>query len=211
MQNSQITLAIETAIGGGSIALFRGVELVASQLGKTDISRAETLLIEIEDVLSRAGVKKTEIDQIAVSLGPGSFTGIRIGIATVLGLKTALRIPCFGVSALQAVAREKTFPCIVALPVGKNDVAWQEFRDERGMPAADSEDLFLEFIRRRQDVELYVHSLLVERLRDVLADQKVHAVGTDLAVQIGRAVIAGRGSEDLLPTYLRTSRYTGIA
>ncbi|MGQ0543253.1 MAG: tRNA (adenosine(37)-N6)-threonylcarbamoyltransferase complex dimerization subunit type 1 TsaB, partial [Blastocatellia bacterium] len=100
---SHTVLAIESAIQDGSIALFRDGKEIASVGGSDDVSRAEELLPNIEKLFNDTGIKFDEIDLIAVSRGPGSYTGIRIGIATVLGLARALNISCAGVSVLEAM------------------------------------------------------------------------------------------------------------
>ena len=104
MEKSKIVLAIEAAIRGGSVSLLDGETEILSWHGVTLVSRAEDLLVNISGILEQSGFDKSQIDMIAVSNGPGSFTGIRIGLATALGLKNSLGIPCFGVSLLAAVA-----------------------------------------------------------------------------------------------------------
>lgn len=210
MNDNTITLAIEAAVAGGSLALFRGRQRITSRPGDSDISRAEKLLPQIADMLTEAQTEKTALDQIAVSIGPGSFTGVRIGIATALGLKAALNIPCFGFSSLAAIAFGIDTPLIAAVPVGKSDVAWQEFGVDEYRPVSDDQDLFLEFVRRRPGTPLFVHSLLIARLGSALDESSVTSIGTDLASLIAEAVLSGVGSEDLSPIYLRNSRYTGV-
>jgi tRNA threonylcarbamoyl adenosine modification protein YeaZ len=127
-----ILLGIEAAIGGGSISLQRGDRQIAEWAGDSKIARAENLLPNIDKLLSRSGLRAGEIDLVAVSAGPGSYTGIRIGIATALGLRRALNVRCVGMSALDALAygfvRQST---LVALPVGRQFNCVQEFREQR--------------------------------------------------------------------------------
>ncbi|HKX84886.1 MAG TPA: tRNA (adenosine(37)-N6)-threonylcarbamoyltransferase complex dimerization subunit type 1 TsaB [Pyrinomonadaceae bacterium] len=210
MENNTVTLAIEAAVAGGSLALFQGGALIGSRPGDADVSRAETLLPQIAEMFSESNVDKTDISRIAVSLGPGSFTGIRIGVATALGLKNGLGVPCHGISSLKAIAYASEGSLIAAVPVGKSDVAWQEFGDKRSTPVSDDHSLFLEFLGTRTGTRLFLHSLLIERLGADLDAYPVTDIGTDLASPIARAVIGGEGSEDLTPIYLRNSRYTGV-
>ena len=79
-------LAIESAIAGGSIALFKDDYIVCGASGGNFVSRAEDLLPRIIDLLGDAGITVGQLKRVAVSLGPGSYTGLRIGIATVMGL-----------------------------------------------------------------------------------------------------------------------------
>lgn len=210
MRNKDITLAIETAVAGGSLALFCDDELIRPQAGHSDVSRAEALLANIIRLLNDACVAKTDISRVAVSLGPGSFTGLRIGIATALGLKAGLGVPCVGVSVLEAAARNKNRPGIIALPAGKGDVVWQEFGGKMMSPMSDSASLFLDFLKTHRQTAIYAHSLLIEHVQNETPGRPIYDIGTDLAAMIGRAVRAGFGSEDLKPIYLRTSRYTGV-
>jgi tRNA threonylcarbamoyladenosine biosynthesis protein TsaB len=208
--SNKIILAIESAVAGGSLALFDGETKLASRSGDADVSRAETLLVQISEMLVEANVKKTDIGLIAVSLGPGSFTGIRIGIATALGLKNALKIPCRGFSSLEAIAQDREGSFIAAVPVGKSDVAWQEFGAAETSPISDDHSLFLEFVKNRSISRLFLHSLLLERLAADLDAYQVTNIGTDLASLIAAAALEGKGSDDLEPIYLRNSRYTGV-
>jgi tRNA threonylcarbamoyladenosine biosynthesis protein TsaB len=72
-------------------------------LGK---GHAEHLMGVIEDVLAAAGLAHRDLEAIAVSVGPGSFTGVRVGVATARGLALALKIPAIGISSLEALAAE---------------------------------------------------------------------------------------------------------
>src|SRR5258708_18599521 len=99
----EFTLAIESAISGGSISLLKGRE-IANWIGSSNVSKAEDLLANIDHLLAANDIALNEIDLITVSAGPGSFTGIRIGIATALGLKAGLGIAMSSESALKAIA-----------------------------------------------------------------------------------------------------------
>ncbi|MEP7147688.1 MAG: tRNA (adenosine(37)-N6)-threonylcarbamoyltransferase complex dimerization subunit type 1 TsaB [Acidobacteriota bacterium] len=126
-------LSIEAAVGGGSLALMtEGRATLVKQEGNL-ASRAEKIILVIEAVLDEAGLSLADLDMIAVSTGPGSYSGIRIGMATALGLGNALKIPCVGVSVLAAMAHVAGShePLIAAIPVGKNDVAFQPFESTR--------------------------------------------------------------------------------
>lgn len=68
------------------------------------LTHSQTLLPAIDDLVRLAGIAKTEIDMISVTRGPGSFTGLRIGLATAKGIAFARNLPCAGVSPLKALA-----------------------------------------------------------------------------------------------------------
>jgi len=127
MEKPKMILAIEAAVSGGSLSLVANGTEIANWTGEADGLRAENLIIEIERLLDFAGVAKTDINQLVVSAGPGSFTGIRIGMATGLGLKDALRISMVSVSALEAMAFSNNHTGIVAVPMGRGGAAAQRF------------------------------------------------------------------------------------
>ena len=93
-------------------------------LGK---GHAEHLMAVIAEALEKAGLAYRDLDAIAVSTGPGSFTGVRVGVSTARGLALALKIPAIGVTTLEALAFEaqQTFPhrsVLVALDGGRGEI-----------------------------------------------------------------------------------------
>ena len=122
-------LSVETATLAGSVALSRGDEVIAALAGDSGVSHSNTLLSDIDRVLAEAQVELADVDLFAVATGPGSFTGLRIGIATVKGLAATLDRPAAGVPTLQAVALAAgPSPRSVALlPAGRGEVFAQLF------------------------------------------------------------------------------------
>jgi len=96
-------LAIDTSTVQGSVAILAG-EKIFEENYLADSSHAETLLQVVEKVLSKARLKIKDIEGIAVGIGPGSFTGLRIGLATAKGIAFANQIPIVGISSLRAIA-----------------------------------------------------------------------------------------------------------
>lgn len=99
-----LILNIETATGVCSVALAKDGQLVGLKESNTKNSHSSVLTIFIDEVVTTSGFSMSEIDTIAVSEGPGSYTGLRIGVATAKGLCYALEIPLIGVNTLQAMA-----------------------------------------------------------------------------------------------------------
>lgn len=97
-------LAIESSAKAASVALCRDEFLVAESYQNSGLTHSSTLMPMCEALLKNCGVSLKEIDLIAVANGPGSFTGLRIGIATAKGLAWPDEIPCLGVSTLEAMA-----------------------------------------------------------------------------------------------------------
>lgn len=125
----QITIAIESAINGGSLALFRGSDLIDEMTGATALSRAEDLLPNIEILLTRNTLTAREVTQVITGAGPGSFTGIRIGLATAIGFATAVNAEFRSVSTLEVMAHASgsQSPLTCALPVGRGTICFQQF------------------------------------------------------------------------------------
>lgn len=98
-------LALETSSRVGSVALFEDGRIVASAVHTQPNRHAEYSLALIESALSDAGWGKTSIDRVAVGIGPGSFTGIRVGMALAQGIALGIDVPLVGVGSLRAMAR----------------------------------------------------------------------------------------------------------
>ena len=97
-------LGIDSSAISAGCALVEGDKIVAEQFLNTRHTHSETLLPMISGMLKSAGVELRDVDKIAVSAGPGSFTGLRIGISTAKGLADAAHKPCVSVSTLEAAA-----------------------------------------------------------------------------------------------------------
>jgi tRNA threonylcarbamoyladenosine biosynthesis protein TsaB len=119
-------LALETSSRRGSVALLDGELLVASLEHEQPNSHAERLLPLIERLLSEAGWAKTSLDRLGVGVGPGSFTGLRVGIALAEGLSVGLDRPVIGVGSLRAMAfgalTEHAGPCCALLDARREEL-----------------------------------------------------------------------------------------
>jgi tRNA threonylcarbamoyl adenosine modification protein YeaZ len=157
--DKKITLAIETTIGGGSLALFRGDAAIASMTGSAHPSRAEDLLDNISKMFSDNKIQKKDLDMLAVSLGPGSYTGARIGMATAQGIKNGLNIKYCGATILEALASAISFDgkVLAAVTSGKNEICFQEFEKkgneqmELSKPQLSSIEEFLNILERKKE------------------------------------------------------------
>ena len=124
-----LILAIETATLAGSIVLARGEEFIGGLNGDPGTSHSNTLLADIDKLLQQTNTQLTQIDLFAVAAGPGSFTGLRIGIATIKALAATLDRPCAAVPTLHAVALSggSSGSTVALLPAGRGEVFAQLF------------------------------------------------------------------------------------
>jgi tRNA threonylcarbamoyladenosine biosynthesis protein TsaB len=99
-----LILGLETSTKICSVAISKGDKLLALKEEGGEYSHSEKLTVFIQEVLKEAGLKLEEIDAIAVSKGPGSYTGLRIGVSVAKGLCYALGIPLISVDTLQGMA-----------------------------------------------------------------------------------------------------------
>lgn len=97
-------LALESSATAASVALCQGEELIAQSFLHTGLTHSQTLLPMAQRLLDDCGLTVRDLDLIAVAAGPGSFTGLRIGVAAAKGLAWAAQLPCAGCSTLEAMA-----------------------------------------------------------------------------------------------------------
>ena len=124
-----LILAIETATRAGSVALSRGPKVLSSAQGNAAESHSISLLETVEDILQQVGVNLSDIDLFAAASGPGSFTGLRIGLATTKAFAVCTGRKCVGVSTLQAIAHAAgdSEHTIALLPAGRGELFAQLF------------------------------------------------------------------------------------
>jgi len=140
---AECLLTIDTSTTAGSVALSRGEELVGEILLNLRSTHSDRLLPAVQDLLRDAGLQLEELDAFAVVLGPGSFTGLRVGVATVKGLALATAKPVVGVSSLQTLAVQVPWPAHslrVWLDARKQEVYSGHYRWEGGLPVALNEE-----------------------------------------------------------------------
>lgn len=132
-------LAVETATDRVSVALHDGATIVAHQHETTPRRHVESLIPLMDRTLRDAGVSLDAVTGVAVGVGPGAFTGLRVGIATATSLAVARGVPCVGVSSLDAVAHQARLDgsvgadaaIVVALDAKRREVFWAAYRDGR--------------------------------------------------------------------------------
>lgn len=205
----EIVLAIESGVAGGSVALVSGGDVLGKWSGAEEASRSEELLPRIAEMLDQTGVKSSDLSRIAVSNGPGSYTGLRIGLATAMGLARALGVPCIGVSLLKAIGNysEIRGERIIVVPIGRNGYAWQPFgysNNNHAIGAGNLDDL-KRMLAENPNAEILAHAdafyTIVADGSDAERPGRITDLGRDLAVTVG---IASASADDgLQPFYAR--------
>ena len=99
-----LTLAFETSAKAASVALTENGKLLGESYQNTGLTHSQTLMVMAEDMLKQCGKTMSDVTAVAVAEGPGSFTGVRIGVAAAKGLAWGGQIPCYGISTLEAMA-----------------------------------------------------------------------------------------------------------
>jgi len=129
-------LALETSAKAVSAAVSENGKILASGYQDTDLTHSRTLMPIVEHILKNTGLSVSDMDAVAVAAGPGSFTGIRIGVAAAKGLAFAVDKPVVGVSTLAAMARNVAFAdglVICAMDARRSQIYNALFRAENGV------------------------------------------------------------------------------
>jgi tRNA threonylcarbamoyladenosine biosynthesis protein TsaB len=129
-------LALETATMAGSIAVINNDVLTCEAMINVRVAHSERVMNAVDWLLKTSGISIKELDAFAVSIGPGSFTGLRIGLSTVKGLSYAANKPIVPVPTLDAFARTLSFSSHTVCPMldaRKNEVYTGLYRWEDGL------------------------------------------------------------------------------
>ena len=190
-------LAVDTTSAPGSIAVLEGDTLRGRALFRAPFGHAQQLLPEVDRLFASLGLSLADVDAFAVAVGPGSFTGVRIGIASVEGLAFATGRPVVGVSTLEATAyRHRAREGLVAplLDARREEIFGALYRVERGAlhtilpPVCERPEAFLARLPREKillagsGLEMY-GSVVREALGDLAV---VTEPVVDLAEEVGR-------------------------
>jgi len=97
-------LSLDTCLGACSVAVVDGASVLASRSEPMTRGHQERIGMLAREVAAEAGIAFSDLTRIAVTVGPGSFTGLRVGLAFAKGLATALSVPCIGINTLEALA-----------------------------------------------------------------------------------------------------------
>lgn len=144
-----LVLGIESSAAAASAAVIKDDRLLAESYVNIGLTHSQTLMPLVDEALNNAGVKIRDIDLMAVANGPGSFTGVRIGVSTLKGLAFADSKPVYGISTLEALAYGVCIPGVYICPVMDarcSQVYTALFRYENGYPSRLWDDVPLKLL-----------------------------------------------------------------
>lgn len=210
-------LGIETATRFASVALMDETRLIAEYRIALEMRQAERLLPLIDAMLKEAQVSLSDINAIAVSIGPGSFTSLRVGLATAKGLAIGRGLPVIPVPTLEAFALPFRHAKAVVLPMivaRKDEIYWAMFlNDVRVHPdSASSVETMLQAIR--QDEVLFVGEGASLHQDKIIKNFKGKPVFPSISLQAPLAASVAQigltrfmngeeaSAEDIVPAYL---------
>ena len=221
-----LTLAFETSAKAASVALTDGTKLLGESYQNTGLTHSQTLMVMAQDLLKTCGLSPKDVDAVAVAAGPGSFTGVRIGVAAAKGYAWGGELPCYGVSTLEAMARSLGVwqgYIVPAMDARRSQVYTAIFHAEKGVLTRVEEDMAISLQELGEKIKNYEESIFLvgdgaqlcynTLLEEVPAlvlppEHRMHqrAAGVALAAQaMADAGDPGNGAE-LTPNYLRLSQ-----
>ncbi|MDH7500593.1 MAG: tRNA (adenosine(37)-N6)-threonylcarbamoyltransferase complex dimerization subunit type 1 TsaB [candidate division NC10 bacterium] len=218
-----IVLGINTSTLEGSVALMSDRGLISEYFLNVESTHSERLLPSIDLLLREGRLQFQDLSGIAVAIGPGSFTGLRIGLASAKGLALASSLPLLGIPTLEAMARNLPFcryPICPMLNARKGEVYWALYRFEQGnlmQVEAGGASLPGEVAKRIQGETVFLGDGAVEYGEQIRRILKEKALFAPIALRNARASVVAemgmerlrRGERDdpatLVPQYMRRS------
>ena len=221
-----LILAFETSAKAGSVALMDAGVLLAENYQNTGLTHSQTLMSMAEAMLSHSGKTPQDVQAVAVAAGPGSFTGVRFGVAAAKGFAWGSQIPCYGVSTLEAMACSlglwKGVICCV-MDARRSQVYNALFRAEGGKLTRLTEDRAISLEDLKKELKnfeetvflvgdgsnLCYNTLQEELLTLALPpEHRLHQRAAGVALAAQALIEAGQPGdpETLIPNYLRLSQ-----
>jgi tRNA threonylcarbamoyladenosine biosynthesis protein TsaB len=121
---NKVLLAVDTALGACSVAVLNGAAVLAHHFQEMTRGHAEALAPMVDEAMRHAGVTFAALDRLAVTTGPGTFTGQRVGLAFMRGMRVGLRKPLIGVTTLEAMAAASGAERAAAIHDARRDEAY---------------------------------------------------------------------------------------
>ena len=219
-------LAFETSAKAASVALAQDGQLLAESYQNTGLTHSQTLMSMAENLLHTCGCTPQDIDAVAVAAGPGSFTGVRIGVAAAKGFAWARELPCYGVSTLEAMALNLGIHQGYILPVmdaRRSQVYTALFHADCGNYTRIREDRAISLQELGEDVQtlsepifligdgsLLCYNTLLEAVPNLVCppEHRMHQRAAGVALAAFQKIAAGEAGDGaaLTPNYLRLSQ-----
>lgn len=199
---AMIVLSVDTCLFACSAAVVRDGETLASRIEPMARGHQERLAPLVQETMAAAGLGFDALDRIGVTVGPGSFTGLRVGLAFAKGLSAALGVPAVGVGSLEALAQPHAGRVFAVLDAKRGQVYLQAFVDGAAVSAPDA--LPVETAAAR--IAELAPDLLVGTGAALLADMRPDArvLAVDHADPVAVAAVAARRTPaPPRPLYLR--------
>ena len=221
-----LILAFETSAKAGSVALMDENRLLGESYNNTGLTHSQTLLTMAEDLLKSCGYGPKDVTAVAVAAGPGSFTGVRIGVAAAKGFAWGAQLPCYGVSTLEAMAKQlgiwQGYICPV-MDARRSQVYNALFHAQRGETrricddrAIALGDLASEIKNLKEPVflvgdgSILCYNTLIEDVPDLVCppEHKMHQRAGGVALAAKEMLLRGEygDANALEPNYLRLSQ-----
>lgn len=220
-----LILSLDSTAAPASVCLYEDKKILADYFINTGLTHSQTLMCMVESALEITSKKASDIDLFAVNCGPGSFTGVRIGVSAIKGMAYALSKPCVAVSTLESMAYNALSQnCVICacMDARRNQVYNALFRVQNGCVerlcddrAISVEDLLSELKTIDQQIVLFgdgallVYASVSDNERILLAPGNIRyqnassvAVIADQRYHNGETISAG----ELCPSYLRLSQ-----
>ena len=219
-------LAFETSAKAASVALMDSGKLLGESYQNTGLTHSQTLMVMAEDLLKVCNLTARDVEAVAVAAGPGSFTGVRIGVAAAKGFAWGAELPCYGVSTLEAVARNLGVwegYVVPAMDARRSQVYTAVFLARKGVLTRVEEDMAISLAELKEKIKnlpesvflvgdgaVLCYNTLLEEVPGLILppEHRMHqrAAGVALAAQaMADAGDPGSGAE-LTPNYLRLSQ-----
>ena len=197
-----IKLVIDTSSQICQVAFVEDENILSHVSKEISLGMGEALFGILQNALDKTGIIKQDIGEIYVTLGPGSFTGVRIGISAALGLKLGLNIPLYGVSSLKAHATQskQLLPCIVILNAKRKDFYVQAFRSDL-CAITEPLNISVEMIREMLSNKSYF--VCGDSAQEIKDDLFSNCVFDENRFLDPLSIIKTRKESDVVPLYIR--------
>ena len=220
-----LTLAFETSAKAASVALMEGGKLLGESYQNTGLTHSQPLMVMAEDLIKACGKTAQQVEAVAVAAGPGSFTGVRIGVAAAKGFAWGAEIPCYGVSTLEAMALSLGAwegYVVPTMDARRNQTYTAVFRAEKGVLSRVEEDMAISFEELKEKIKSFqepiflvgdgavlCYNTLLEEVPGLVLppEHRMHQRAAGVALVAQRMADAGEpgNGAELKPNYLRLS------